>query len=71
MCIWLVYMAREHWDKIVYFAMELMHRLKVCCDKCLTASKRMVMKLIVRMNAARGRGDDDDASLLDGLLMGR
>lgn len=63
-------MVREHWDKIVYFSMELMHRIRVGCDKCLTASKQMVLKLIARGRLRRGGDDDGDGSLLDGLLMG-
>ena len=69
----MMFLARENWDTIYYFLMECLHRLRVCCGKCLEKGKDLVMRLIVRMNNARGGGagsGDDDGSMLDGLLMG-
>ena len=68
------FFGHKYWDQIYYFLMECLHRLRVCCEKCVDKSKEIVGRMIVRMNVARGRGSfgggDDDGSMLDGLLMG-
>ncbi len=67
-----IFFGYKYWDEIYYFLMECLHRLRVCCEKCLNKSKQIVTRLIVQMNIARGSGGGagDDGSMLDGLLMG-
>lgn len=71
-CGVLGFFAFKYWDQIYYFLMECLHHLRVCCAACLTKTKEMCTRMVIRINSARNGGGagGDDGSMLDGLLMG-
>mmetsp|Transcript_5294 Transcript_5294/g.6802 ORF Transcript_5294/g.6802 Transcript_5294/m.6802 type:complete len:268 (-) Transcript_5294:296-1099(-) len=76
LCAGLLFLCYQNWEQISRFLMEVMSKLSVFCANVTNAAKSCVLRLIARINAARGgdgaggSGSMDDGSMMEGLLMG-